>query len=43
MKETSTGNLPMQLLPAITGIVLVTGGVSGLRFSHSTSSLSEIR
>jgi hypothetical protein len=30
-KEISAGSLPSQLLPAINGIVLVTGGVGGLR------------
>ena len=43
MQEISTGNLPMQLPAIINGIVLVTGGVGCLRFSHSTFSLSEIR
>lgn len=31
-KEFSAGKLPLQLLPAINGVVLVTGGV-GLHFS----------
>lgn len=35
-KDISAGSLPSQLLPAINGIVLVTGGVGGLRSSRCT-------
>lgn len=35
-KEFSAGKLPLQLLPAINGMVLVTGGVGGLHLSHAS-------
>jgi len=38
-KEISADKFPLQLLPAINGIVLVTGGVGGLRYSHCASPL----